>query len=75
MLPVTNPTPNSFVRQANLSPSGLLNRVVPVLAGLDFLSPGDTLLLRPDGHLAARRRSPSPAELNQLIASICHPEG
>ena len=64
-----------FVRQANLSPSGLLNRVVPVLAGLDFLSPGDTLLLRPDSHLAARRRSPSPAELNQLIASICHPEG
>ena len=35
--------------------------------------PGDILMLRPDGHLAARRRSFSPAELGQLITRLCHP--
>jgi hypothetical protein len=30
-------------------------------------------MLRPDGHLAARRRSFPPAELGQLITRLCHP--
>jgi hypothetical protein len=64
---------DKFISQAILPPSGLPGRVVPVLSGLPFLKPGDILMLRPDGHLAARRRSFPPAELGQLITRLCHP--
>jgi hypothetical protein len=48
-------------------------RIIPVLDGLDPLRPGDALLLRPDGHLAARRHSPSGAQIGELLARVLHP--
>ena len=49
-------------------------RLVPLLAGFQNLPLGTALLLRPDGHLAARRLSPSSSEIAALITHLCHPD-
>lgn len=53
--------------------AGATIELVPVLAGLDSLLPGNFLLLRPDGHLAARRRNLTSAEIPPLLSRLCHP--
>jgi 3-(3-hydroxy-phenyl)propionate hydroxylase len=61
-----------FAAAARL-PERIPCRVVPVLAGLDPLEAGSALLLRPDGHLAARRRNLDPNGIGELIERICNP--
>jgi 3-(3-hydroxy-phenyl)propionate hydroxylase len=64
-----------FFLHAAVPPAGAIPcRYVPVLAGLDSLKLGTVLLLRPDGHLAARRISPPPGQIPVLISRIIHPD-
>ena len=50
-------------------------QVIPILAGFGSLPGGMTFLLRPDGHLAARRlRLPSAEELDRMLGLILNPE-
>jgi 3-(3-hydroxy-phenyl)propionate hydroxylase len=46
-------------------------KVVPIFDGFPSLPFGAALLLRPDGHLAARRLSPPSASLSALITRLC----
>ena len=49
-------------------------QTVPILAGFPALLTGTALLLRPDGHLCARRLTPpSNAELDRMLSLILHP--
>ena len=64
-----------FVRTACLPDGRIPSRVVPVLAGLAPLQPGNLLLLRPDGHLAARRPSLEPEKIGELVARVIHVAG
>ena len=47
--------------------------VISVLDGHVSFPTGSIFLLRPDGHLAARRHSADPSEIGPLITRICHP--
>jgi hypothetical protein len=49
-------------------------QVIPVLAGYPDLPRGASLLLRPDGHLSARRFSSlEPAEVARMLSLILYP--
>ena len=55
-------------------PDTIPYRIVPVLTGLDFLQPCDVLLLRPDGHLSARRHGLASSEIPDILSHLCHPD-
>ncbi|HTX91614.1 MAG TPA: FAD-dependent monooxygenase [Anaerolineales bacterium] len=60
-----------FVREAPLPEGPVPCQAIPVLEGLAPLPAGSAILLRPDGHLAARRKSLDPGQIAEMIERIC----
>ncbi len=63
-----------LMSQAHAPAAKVPFQVLPVLSGFGTLTVGTTFLLRPDGHLTARRLTPpSPAELKRMLSLILNP--
>jgi len=63
-----------FVREFATPSDPIPLKVIPIFDGFPALPTGTALLIRPDGHLAARRLASPSTSLSALITRLCHPD-